>query len=67
MIKELVKAWVRSSKDKEVKMQRFIVHDSIESRINSYWKKERINQVWELYCDGTSDIDSLMMKLLINY
>ena len=61
MIKALVLAWVRNAKDRKAREQRFICHDSKESKLDRIWTKGGIESIMNQFNNG-SDIDALMVK-----
>lgn len=59
MIKELVLAWVRNAPTKEYREHRFVVHDTMENRLDRKWTKEGIEFIMKKFREG-KNIDILI-------
>lgn len=62
MIKELVKQWVRTTADKELREERYIHHDRVESYLNSRWTKEGIEMFYNKVFNNNEDINRVIGK-----
>lgn len=65
LIKYLVQAWCKNSKNYNEWKLRFVNHDSIESKINHSWNKSFIEYQYQAYTNGAKNIEEII-TLLVN-
>lgn len=57
MIKTLIKEWVKSEADNEARKERFIIHDSIEAKIDREWSKGGVEYAFDKFNAGEWNIE----------